>query len=72
MTAASSSQVLDQACAIIADNLGANTAKAYRASFSGEEPAEIVLSLEDLLKHLVGPANANKQLATIRQLTKKR
>jgi len=62
--------IIDQACLIIRENIGEQTAEMYRRFYNKQEPGAILLSLKELLSELVGPDNANRQLASLRALNK--
>lgn len=54
---------IDNACQLIADNLGQTTADQYRAFYKNKDRDTIIISVSELLTEMVGPENARKQMA---------
>jgi hypothetical protein len=65
MPKVATSDILNKACDIISDNLGSDTASTYRSFFEGESTDEIINSITELMKGLVGANSAKKQLAEL-------
>lgn len=54
--------LLDEACKIVYLNYGDQAAQLYKAGLKDKAEKEILNSLEDSLKELVGPEHAEEQL----------
>jgi len=54
--------LLDEACKIVYLNFGNETAQLYKAGLKDKAEKEILSSLEDSLKELVGPDHAKRQI----------
>lgn len=59
--------LLEEACKIVYLNYGRQTAQLYKAGLKDKAEKEIFQSLEQSLKELVGPANAEEQLKGVRE-----
>jgi len=59
--------LLEEACKIVYLNYGHQTAQLYKAGLKDKAEKEIFQSLEQSLKELVGPANAEEQLKGIKE-----
>ena len=58
---------IEEACKIAYLNFGSETAKLYRDNLKDKAEKEIVSSLEESLRELVGPENAKIQLASLKE-----
>jgi len=59
--------LLEEACKIVYLNYGHQTAQLYKAGLKDKAEKEIFQSLEQSLKELVGPANAEEQLRNLKE-----
>jgi len=59
-------KLIDHAVELISDNFGESTAKLYADFYKDKESSEIKASCKELLTELVGPKNAQKQLARLK------
>jgi hypothetical protein len=62
-----SRSLLEEACKIVYLNYGHQTAQLYKAGLKDKAEKEIFQSLEQSLAELVGPANAEEQLRSIKE-----
>lgn len=60
--------LLEEACKIVYLNFGSETAQLYKAGLKDKAEKEILMSLEASLGELVGPKNAEIQIAELRKL----
>jgi regulator of sirC expression with transglutaminase-like and TPR domain len=58
--------LVDEACKIVYLNYGKDTAQLYRAGLKNKAEKEILASLEESLKALIGPENAESQLEKLK------
>jgi len=59
--------LLDEACKIVYLNYGNQAAQLYKAGLKDKAEKEILSSLEESLKELVGPEHAREQLKEIQE-----
>jgi len=59
--------LLDEACKVVYLNFGDQTAQLYKAGLKDKAESEILSSLEESLKELVGPESAKEQLREIKE-----
>ena len=59
--------LLEEACKIVLFNFGEHAAKLYEAGLKDKAEKEILTSLENSLKELLGPEQAEQQLEGIRK-----
>jgi hypothetical protein len=61
-------KIINSACKLITDNLGATTAGQYRKFYQDKSEEVIKISIRELLTELVGPENMKKQIEGIAEL----
>ncbi len=59
--------LLDEACKVIYLNFGQETAQLYKAGLKDKAEKEILSSLENSLKELVGPEHASQQIEEMKR-----
>jgi hypothetical protein len=64
-------KLLNEILRIIENNLGESASKSYKKFYSDKEDSIICASITELLTELVGPKNAEKQLAHLNCKCKK-
>ncbi|MBM3256601.1 MAG: hypothetical protein FJZ04_04010 [Candidatus Moranbacteria bacterium] len=60
--------LVDEACKIVYLNYGKSAAELYRAGLKNKAEKEILASLEESLKDLIGPENTQKQLEKLKKI----
>jgi|GEM_PF-1778245 len=63
----SNQSLLEEACKIVYLNYGNQAAQLYKAGLKDKAEKEIYHSLEQSLRELVGPVNAEEQLRELRE-----